>query len=674
MRTIKPISKIHMKPGKHCLHSLLCILMLAACQPRSKTAVQDTAKGPACDTTLMSGYRLLKEQVTDAMPLTAGLKRFYKQAPASCRTTIATKLIEDLFNLAYGNPQTEGHILPFFRELSKAPELRPYQRGKALLAIAGYYLYARRETDSASLILKEARLTYPRMNDSLARAYHSLMGQLMVLTTNPKAAADHYIKAIALCEKLKDSASLAANYANYGTVFSSMGEYQKSIEMKEKAALFFLAKKQLPNLLIGYTGIGVEYAYLHRYDSAQYYYDKALALIAGGIRNPNAEFDLYISIAGINLAANAFDTARYYYNKITEVIDLSRDTERQQVYIMASTPAFAAIRSVNKEVALIKSYIPRFFANKNYTNARDAYYTLYHTFYLQGRNAEALANYEIYDSLKSLLAREENKRYVAEMETKYETQKKELKIQVQQKEINRSNTLNGLLLALLLAGGMSTAFIVTRIKLKRKKKEAQQQQQFTRQLIHHTEEERSRIARDLHDGISQELMLLKHGIGAGQADSKEKIDMIITEIRMISRDLHPVMLDKIGLKLSVEHVCNQMMERNLLFITTDISYTNSLNSGHELQLFRMIQEALNNIVKYAGAEAAKVTINENAAFTHTEIIDNGRGFDVNAAFNNGKAFGLLSLTERCRSMQGKTEIDSSPAGTLIKIEIPRSYV
>ncbi|WP_118951721.1 tetratricopeptide repeat-containing sensor histidine kinase [Taibaiella helva] len=661
-----------MKPGRYCLYSLLCILMLSACQPGGSRREGAREAAQACDSTLQDAYRQLKQKITDPQQLAQQLKDFYNSCPEACRKQIATPLIEDLFNIAYANHQTEPLILPFFRELAAAAQISPTQRGKALLAIAGYYIYARRETDSAFKVLETVRKGYPALNDTLAKSYHSMMGQYMVQTSNPKAAADHYLKTIALCEKLKDSSSLAANYANYGTVFSSMGEYQKSIDMKEKAAVFFKAKKQYPHLLIGYIGIGVEYARLRRYDSAQHYYNLALDLINQGFRNPNAEFDLYISIAGISLAASQYDTARYYYGKITETIDLARDTERQRVYVMASTPAFAAVRNVDKELELIKSYIPRFCAESDLTNAKDAYYTLFHTYYLEGKSALALENYQVYDSLKSLIAREENKQYVAEMETKYETQKKELRIQVQQKEIYRSNVLNGLLVALLLAGGMGVAFVVTRIKLKRKKKDADLQQQFTRQLLHNTEEERGRIARDLHDGISQELMLLKHGIS--QADCREKIDMIIAEIRMISRDLHPVMLEKIGLKPSVEHVCSQMMERNLLFITTDISYTNSLSSSHELQLFRMIQEALNNIIKYAEAQAAKVTISERPGFTCTEIIDNGKGFDVTAALSNGKAFGLLSLTERSKSMQGRTEINSSPAGTLIKIEIPRSYV
>ncbi|RYZ31515.1 MAG: hypothetical protein EOP49_38875 [Sphingobacteriales bacterium] len=221
---------------------------------------------------------------------------------------------------------------------------------------------------------------------------------------------------------------------------------------------------------------------------------------------------------------------------------------------------------------------------------------------------------------------------------------------------------------------MASAFLITRYRLRKNKKDAALQQQFTRRLIENTEEERVRIARDLHDGVSQELLVLKNQISNNHEHTNDKIDFIINGIRMISRDLHPVMLDKIGLKSSVQHICEQMMESNLLFITAEIDYDGGLDKNGELQLFRMIQEALNNIVKYAGAEAAKVTLNHNDRCVFAEIVDNGKGFDVQAAMNSKNAFGLLSLMERSKAMNGKTEITSSPAGTIVKIEIPKSNV
>ncbi len=662
--------------GRYRLQSvLLCMVMIvAACQSPSGQNGPGGEKAAACDTTLLTRYNKVKSEQTDPLLLGKAIRNFYFQQSEGCRAMVATGVTRDLFELVYRNHETDTLVLPFLMKLSSAQELRETQRGKALLSVAGYYLYGSIQPDSAEVYLKMAVQMWPDMNDSVGKHYHSLMGQYMVSRAKLKEASDHYLKAVELCEKLQDSAGLAGNYANYGTVFSKMGEYSKSIAMKQKAITFFTAQKQYDNLLIGYIGIGVEYGYLRMYDSSMAYYQKAVALTEQGIRNPSVEFDLYISMGGISMGRKQYDLARHYYSKVAEIIELSKNEGRRQVYIMASTPAFALIRNVDKEIAQIQSYIPGYYSENNLNDARDAYYTLFHTYYLQNNFEDALENYEVYDSLKSVLAREENKEYVAEMETKYETQKKELLIKVQQKEIKQSNTLNGFLIALLTAVGLGAAFVITRIKLARRRKEAKLHQQFTKQLLSNTEEERGRIAKDLHDGISQELLILKRQINSNQEHTNDRIDAIINEIRMISRDLHPVMLDKIGLKLSIEHICNQMMEHNLLFITADIEYNNSLDSSSELQLFRMIQEALNNVIKYAEAEAARVTIKESATFVHIEIIDNGKGFDVAAALNSKKSFGLLSLSERAKSLNGKTEITSSGTGTVVKIEIPKRHV
>jgi signal transduction histidine kinase len=501
------------------------------------------------------------------------------------------------------------------------------------------------------------------------------MGQAMMLQANLQEAAVYYLKTIELCEKIKDSASLAGNYSNYGTVFSRMGNHTKAVEMKKKATAFFLAQdNNINNLFIGYVGIGCEYGEMRRYDSALLYYGKALDLAEKGVQDPTVEFDLYISTAGIYMGKTDYGQARFFFGKAKETLNKLKDEQHERVYLMASTPAYAGVKNVDAEINTIKSYIPAYFEQNNILSAKDAYYTLFHTYYIQDKNDLALANYKKFDSLKSILSDEDNKQYVAEMETKYETQKKELKIQVQKKEIKQKNILNGFLLALLGVAIMAAALIITRHKLRKNKKDAALQQKFTRQLMENTEEERMRIARDLHDGVSQELLVLKNQIRNNQENTNEKIDFIINEIRMISRDLHPVMLDKIGLKSSVQHICEQMMENNRLFITAEINYLDGLDKNGELQLFRMIQEALNNIVKYAGAEAAKVTIKETDKHVLAEIMDNGKGFDVHAAMNSKSSFGLLSLTERSKALKGKTEINSSANGTVVKIEIPKSNV
>jgi signal transduction histidine kinase len=657
------------KCNPHILILLCLVLSVTACHQKKE---QHNDAAIQCDTNLVTQYKSFVSKATEPIALATDIKSFYQGVPDKCHNTILRPVLDNLFNLVYSNQSTDSIVIPFLKQLSEENTLTIQNRTKALYSVSAYYLYAQRDASEGLIYVRKAKERHENMNDTLLKTYNSLMGQTMMLQANLQEAATYYLKTIELCEKLKDSASLAANYANYGTVFSRMGNHTKAVEMKKKATAFFLTQNNnANNLFIGYIGIGTEFGEMRQYDSALFYYEKALDLTEKGVQDPTSKFDLLINTAAIYMGKGNYGQARIFYGKAKETLDELKDEQHDRVYTMASAPAFAGRKDVEPEIAKIKSYIPVFFEQHNVESAKDAYYCLYHVYYILDKNDLALSNYKKFDSLKSILAAEDNKQYVAEMEAKYETQKKELKIQVQKKEIKQKNVLNGFLLALLGVAIMTAALIITRIKLKKKNKDAALQQQFTRQLMENTEEERMRIARDLHDGVSQELLVLKNQIRNNHENTNEKIDFIINEIRTISRDLHPVMLEKIGLKSSVQHVCEQMMEQDRLFITADIEYHNGLDKNGELQLFRMIQEALNNIVKYAGAEAAKVTIRETDKYVLAEIMDNGKGFDVHAAMNSKTSFGLLSLMERSKAMKGKTEINSSASGTLVKIEIPR---
>jgi two-component system NarL family sensor kinase len=652
---------------------LLCLCTLfAACNDRSQNHLNTPTD--TCDTTIASRYKAIVAQATDPVKLVDDIKVFYTGVPEKCHKLIARKVMEDLFDLAYGNPSMDTLVLPFLKKISTEPTLSLDLRTKAMFFTGGYYLYARKNTEEALVYISQAYKANPHMNDTLAKTYNSLMGQVTLQQSKLHESSKYYLKAIEFCEKVKDSVSLAGNYSNYATVFSTMGDHPRSIEMRKRAMVFFNAQNNNNNLFIGYVGIGNEFGEMHTYDSALNYYMKALDLTEKGVKNPTVEFDLQISLAGIFTGKNDYDRARYFYGKAKNLLTVLPDEAHERVYTMASTAAFAQVRNVDEEIGKINSYIPGYFQQNDISSAKDAYYCLFHVYYVQSKYALALDNYQTFDSLKNILTAEDNNKYVAEMETKYETQKKELKIQVQRKELTQKNVLNGFLLALLGTLIMAAAFLITRYRLRKNRKDAALQQKFTRQLMENTEEERVRIARDLHDGVSQELLVLKHQIKNTHEDTNEKIDFIINEIRMISRDLHPVMLDKIGLKSSVQHICEQMMETNMFFITADIEYSNGLGKNGELQLFRMIQEALNNIVKYAGAQAAKVTVTETDKYVYAEIMDNGKGFDVQAAMNSKTSFGLLSLTERSKALNGKTDIQSSATGTIVKIEIPKSNV
>lgn len=194
---------------------------------------------------------------------------------------------------------------------------------------------------------------------------------------------------------------------------------------------------------------------------------------------------------------------------------------------------------------------------------------------------------------------------------------------------------------------------------------------FMKQLLENTEIERKRIASDLHDSVSHELLNLKYVFTQDLDTVNIKIDRIIEDVRSISRNLHPVMFDKIGLVANVESLIERLQNQFDFMISTEINYHGTLNAAAELQVYRIIQEALTNIIKYAKAHAAKITMLESSEEIRLKIIDNGQGFNVKETLNSGKAFGLHNIIERSRVIGGEASIVSQSTGTIIDIRISK---
>ena len=240
---------------------------------------------------------------------------------------------------------------------------------------------------------------------------------------------------------------------------------------------------------------------------------------------------------------------------------------------------------------------------------------------------------------------------------------------LQLKTLAQKNALIGFLLAGISAILLAFAAFYFWIRQREAKKEAATQAQFTRQLLEHVEDDRGRIAIDLHDSVSHDLLLLKQSIRKEITGPEvgDKIDGIINGIRQISRNLHPVMLDKIGLGLSLETLCEQFMQHETMYVSHEIDYQNTLPKTAELQLFRIVQEGLTNALKYSKAEAVKVQLKSSDNALRLEIQDNGKGFNVEKALEGGKAFGLHSILQRAKAIGGKGEIRSAEGGTKISV-------
>lgn len=242
--------------------------------------------------------------------------------------------------------------------------------------------------------------------------------------------------------------------------------------------------------------------------------------------------------------------------------------------------------------------------------------------------------------------------------------------------------------ALLMSGlAAAAAFGGHRWRLDALERKQAVQQAFARQLIDSQEADRKRIAADLHDGVSQTLVVIRNWARMSaplatqdepaakrMGDIAEAASQALGEVRGVVQDLLPYQLERVGLVESMRETAARVADASGIAITCDLAAVDGrLSPGTQLRLFRVAQEGLNNVVKHSGARAASLEMIGRPAHVQLIIRDNGKGFVPGAVTPTaaGDGFGLVGMAERCRMMGGDLRVDSAPGkGTVITIAVP----
>jgi len=203
---------------------------------------------------------------------------------------------------------------------------------------------------------------------------------------------------------------------------------------------------------------------------------------------------------------------------------------------------------------------------------------------------------------------------------------------------------------------------------------------MTRKLIEAKEQERARIGRELHDNINQRLAMV--GVGLEQLQDnpsevqrrvqllRQEMLEISSEVQALSHELHSSKLEYLGGVGGIRSWCKEFSERQRIEIDFRSDVSSALPSEIGLCLFRVLQEALHNAVKYSGVKRIQVQMAERPNEVHLAVIDSGRGFDVELA-TQGRGLGLMSMQERVKLVNGKFLVESKPMeGTRIQASLP----
>lgn len=221
-----------------------------------------------------------------------------------------------------------------------------------------------------------------------------------------------------------------------------------------------------------------------------------------------------------------------------------------------------------------------------------------------------------------------------------------------------------------------------------------QQEAQVRQLLHQVitaqEEERSRIAYELHDEVGQLLTAIRFSmdglpVGAADIDAtrqvtrvRDLIDKAMAYLRRLISGLRPGVIDQLGLLPALREVAEQILAPLDIVVTIEGPSGGRLPSEVEVVLFRIAQEAMHNVARHSGARSADLVVARTAGHVTMRIHDDGRGFDAAAVERDtapGRGLGLLGMRERASLLGGSVRIESVPgAGTTIEAELPLGQV
>lgn len=208
------------------------------------------------------------------------------------------------------------------------------------------------------------------------------------------------------------------------------------------------------------------------------------------------------------------------------------------------------------------------------------------------------------------------------------------------------------------------------------------QEEFSRKLLQSQESERKRIAGELHDGLGQNLLIIKNRAMLGlqkQTDApamaqefediSSAASRAVREVRDLAHNLRPYQIDELGITRGIQSAVGALLKSaGIEFVHRLDRIDGLLPAEFEINLFRIIQETINNVVKHSGAARVELTLRRGTDRIELSVVDDGRGFELTRVDGS---FGLSGMMERTRIMGGEFRIRSEPGfGTTVELEVP----
>ena len=559
-----------------------------------------------------------------------------------------------------------------------------------LLAEKGRY-------DSALLAIEQAKELYPYVDTtqslSFFAQYYFTLGMITLPQGNEKdATLQNFLSALQLAKNTSDSYLISVCYGAVGTAYNYLRLFDKSIannlehlEFAMDSGDTLIVAKAYQNLSAAYLNAGnkSEYEKYNReyerllphlkntYYNWLYVHNRALASAENG------QYDKAISealqslqIAKANSLPRFKWLASYYLTGYCYY--LKKQYQQSNEYMQQVAALADSLPSPEYKMYAASGMAENYFALNDFKNAYS---------YLSRQL-----------SLSDSISAEKTKINANYLHIKYKIEKKDSQIQLQQSAIRQKNILN-YVLAITAIGFLITLVLAWRNYTHRRKiqrqriteLETEKQLAATEAVLKGEEQERSRLAKDLHDGLGGMLSGMKHSFqnmkgnlimtpdnAAAFERNMDMLDSSIQEMRRVAHNMMPEALVNLGLTAALDDFCSGINQSGVLQINFQAMGTapSQLSNTVAISIYRIVQELINNSIKHSQASKALVQLSYMPGHIQITVEDNGKGMNT-AQSQEHKGIGWNNVYNRIALINGSIEVLSAPdKGVSVEMEVP----
>ena len=523
-------------------------------------------------------------------------------------------------------------------------------------SLLNLYFYLGDYPNAMETISREMTLAEKTNNKKRIAHCNNILGYINFKQENFTEAENYYNRYISIARQLNDSVMLAHGLGEKSDVLIQEKKYTQAIEVIN------ITLQICDQLLIskGNQDINEINYRITQYKTKAFYRLGKVYKFTGELSKA-LQYALE-SIKTSTIGASSYDIASYHIN----TGDLYKEKKEFRKAIEYLRYGFNLSSNIQHR-----------------ENKRDAAEYLSQTYASLQQYDSAFYFYQIYTGLKDSIVNNETKMKIAGIQGKYDIAQKD-------KQIARQEQIRNILIGSFIFLLILLLLLYNSYRLKQKNKYQQeinrQQNELFNAIVTTQDQERKRIAQDIHDSLGSVLSAAKLKLSSLDESKKlltpdqlekyqtslDLLDEASTELRNISHNIMPATLSKLGLEAALQNLIDKIAAHSKMQINfTAHGFEGRLEEATEMSIYRIILELLNNIVKHADAEKVSIQIIKYPAYINLMIEDNGKGFDYSKAFEENKGIGLGNILSRVEYMNGSMEIDSATGkGTTVVIEIP----